>query len=387
MEIYLDNAATTKPCGEAVKAACGCMTENYGNPSSLHSKGLDAELAVNEARKIIAKEIGCTPESFYFTSGATESNNTALFGAASAYGKRRPKIVTTTVEHASVLAAADELEKRGYEVVRVSPNESGDIAPESIISAVDERTCLVSMMLVNNETGYILPVKETFSEIKRRFPQCVTHCDAVQGFMKIPFKANELCADTISVSAHKIHGCKGVGGLYIKKGVRLGKLLFGGSQEKSMRSGTENVPMIAAFGAAVKTLCGSTAERYSNAEMLKAKLCEMLEKSDGTVINSGKECSPYIINVSIPGIRSEIMLHYLEAKKIYISSGSACSKGAQSGVLAEFGLKPEFADSALRISLCSENTISELEILADAIQDGREKLMRPAYNRKNMSKR
>lgn len=375
MEIYLDNAATTKPCKEAVDAALDCMNENYGNPSSLHSKGLKAELAISDARKAIAAELGCTPECIYFTSGATESNNTALFGAAGAYGKHRPKIVTTAVEHASVKAAVNELENRGFEVVRISPGVNGEYTPEQFINAVDDRTCLVSMMMVNNETGYILPVKNAFAAIKRKYPRCITHCDLVQGFMKIPVKANSLNADLASVSAHKIYGCKGAGALYVKKGVRLLNILFGGEQEKRMRPGTESVPMIAAFGAAVKTLNGSMEKRFSHADGLKKQLCEMLHSIEGVVINSSENCSPYIINISVLGIRSEIMLHYLETKEIYVSSGSACSKGRQSGVLTEFGLKPDLADSALRISLCPENNTLELEKLAKAIVEGKNSLI------------
>lgn len=375
MEIYLDNAATTKPCDESVRAALKCMTENYGNPSSLHAKGLEAELVLTSARKTIAKAIGCVPECIYFTSGATESNNTAIFGTAAIYGKRRPKIVASSVEHASVRTAVSELESRGFEVVRVSPDENGEVTPERFVREVDERTCLVSMMMVNNETGYIFPVKQAFAQIKRKYPECITHCDAVQGFMKIPLKINTLGADIVSLSAHKIYGCKGAGCLYVKKGVRLGKMLFGGSQEKGMRPGTESVPMIAAFGAAVAS--GGNAEKnYAYIEGLKKYLCEKLNSIDGIVINSSENCSPYIINISVPGIRSEIMLHFLESKGIYVSSGSACSKGAQSGVLAEFGLKSRLADSALRISLCTHNNTSDLEALVIALTEGQNTLIR-----------
>ena len=376
MEIYLDNAATTKPCREAVSAATDCMTENYGNPSSLHTKGLKAQLVTDGVRKTIAKEIACPPECVYFTSGATESNNTAIFGVARTLGKRRPKIVTTTVEHASVKEAMAELEKQGFEIVRIAPDKSGEISHERIIEAVDERTCLVSMMLVNNETGYILPVRRAFYSIKKQYPECITHCDAVQGFMKIPVKVNNLCADLISMSAHKIYACKGIGALYIKKGVHLPSMIFGGGQERGFRPGTENVPMIAAFGAAVRKLGTTIGERYSQMEKLRGRFLERIEKTDGIVVNSKEESSPYIINISVPGIRSEIMLHFLESKEIYVSSGSACSKGAQSGVLTEFGLKPDLADSALRISLCPENTASELRMLVEAIEEAMTRLAR-----------
>lgn len=376
MEIYLDNAATTKPCRESLNAVTECMTRNYGNPSSLHSAGLRAQLVIDNVRKIIAKALTADPAGIYFTSGATESNNLAILGAAASYGKRRPKIITTTVEHASVRNSVKYLEEQGYEIVRIAPDSNGVINHEDIINAADERTCLVSMMLVNNETGYILPVRRAFYGIKKRFPDCITHCDAVQGFMKIPVKASELNADLISLSAHKIYGGKGAGALYIKKNVRLKNLVFGGSQEKGMRPGTENVPMIAGFGEAVRVLSGSIQKRYDAISRLKLMFCERISKNDGIIINSGDECLPYIINISVPGIRSEIMLHFLEEKEIYVSSGSACSKGAKSGVLSEFRLSDELSDSALRISLSHETTVQELRILAETIENGMQKLQR-----------
>lgn len=376
MSIYLDNAATTKPCREAVKAVTDCMTENYGNPSSLHTMGLNAQLAADNVRKIIAKAIAADPGCIYFTSGATESNNLALIGAAKAYGKRKPKIVTTSIEHASVKKTMDYLEEQGFEIVRISPDRSGQISHERIVNAVDDKTCLVSVMMVNNETGYILPVRRAFYGIKKKFPQCITHCDAVQGFMKIPFKVSELNADILSVSGHKIHAGKGVGALYLKKGIRLEQRIFGGGQEKGIRSGTENVPMIAGMGAAVKALCGNIDQRYEKVKKLKNMLCQKLSEIEGVHVNSGEECSPYIVNISVPGIRSEIMLHYLEERNIYVSSGSACSKGAKSGVLTEFGINDRFADSALRISLCSENTVQELRVLAENIEYAMERLIK-----------
>ena len=218
MSIYLDNAATTKPCGEAVSAAVDAMTENYGNPSSLHRAGLDAQLAVDKARKAIAASIGADSSEIYFTSGATESNNLALRGISAAYGRKRRKIVISSVEHASVDETASALEKNGFEIVRISPRDDGRFYADDFISACDENTCLVSMMLVNNETGYIMPVRETFMAVKRSFPEIITHCDCVQGYMKLPIKAASLGADLISLSAHKIHGVKGVGAIYIKKG-------------------------------------------------------------------------------------------------------------------------------------------------------------------------
>lgn len=376
MEIYLDNAATTKPCQEAVGAAMECMTENYGNPSSLHKKGLQAQLAVDDARKAIAKAISADSSCIYFTSGATESNNIAVVGSAEIYGKRKPKIVTTSIEHASVKNSMAYLEENGFEIVRIAPDKNGQISPEAIVNATDERTCLVSIMMVNNETGYILPVKRAFYGIKKRFPDCITHCDAVQGFMKRPFKVTELCADMVSMSGHKIHGGKGVGALYIKKGVRIALRIFGGGQEKGVRSGTESVPMIAAMGAAVKKLSVDIKQRYNKVSELNASLRRRLSETEGVVINSDEECSPYVLNISVPGIRSEIMLHYLEEYGIYVSSGSACSKGAKSGVLSEFGLNDRLTDSALRISLCAENTAEELNILAETIESAQKRIIK-----------
>lgn len=374
MEIYLDNAATTKPCEAAVNAACDCMRSNYGNPSSLHSKGLSAQLIVDDARKTIAKEVACDPTGVYFTSGATESNNLAVIGAAEAYGKRKPKIITSSIEHASVSAAMDCLEKRGFEIVRISPDPNGEFHHEDFVNAVDDRTCLMSIMAVNNETGYIMPVRRAFYGAKKKNPDIITHCDAVQAFMKKPVKMTELCTDLMSLSGHKVHGGKGVGALCVKKGVRLIPRMYGGKQEHGMRSGTENVPMIASFGAAVKYLRGTMDKRWEQVSELKQFLLERLKFVDGVTINSKSSASPYIINISAEGIRSEIMLHFLEQKNIYVSSGSACSKGVQSGVLSQFGISESLADSAIRVSLCADNVMYDLKEFALALAEGKERL-------------
>lgn len=376
MSIYLDNAATTKPCREAIKAINDCLTENYGNPSSLHRAGLQAQLTVDNVRKIIAKSIAADPACIYFTSGATESNNLAILGTAGVYGKRKPKIITTSIEHPSVEKTMKHLEEHGFEVIRISPDKNGQISHEKIVNAVDDKVCLVSMMMVNNETGYILPIRRAFYGIKKMYPNCITHCDAVQGFMKIPFKVSELTADMVSLSGHKIHGGKGVGALYLKKGIRLEPKIFGGGQEKGIRSGTENVPMIAGMGAAVNALCKNISERYDKVTLLREKFYRKVKTINGIYINSDEDASPYIINISVSGIRSEIMLHFLEEKGIYISSGSACSKGTKSGVLKEFGINDSLADSALRISLCSENTLPELSALICGIEEAMEKLVK-----------
>lgn len=374
MSIYLDNAATTKPCGEAVSAAVDAMTENYGNPSSLHRAGLDAQLAVDKAREAIAASIGADSSEIYFTSGATESNNLALRGISAAYGRKRRKIVISSVEHASVDETASALEKNGFEIVRISPRDDGRFYADDFISACDENTCLVSMMLVNNETGYIMPVRETFMAVKRSFPEIITHCDCVQGYMKLPIKAASLGADLISLSAHKIHGVKGVGAIYIKKGVRVIPIVTGGKQEKGIRSGTESVPLIAAFGAAVDKFRPTIAERYERVSQLKSHLLEKIGGIENVAVNSPSDGSPYVINISAVGKRSEIMLHFLESKGIYVSSGSACSKGQQSGVLGEFGISGKRADGAVRISITAQTTEEELDEFAEALAEGMTKI-------------
>lgn len=372
MNIYLDNAATTRPCEAAVNAAFYGMVEGWGNPSSLHRMGIDAERLVTEARKDIAAGLVCSPECITFTSGATESNNTAVNGICENYGRRKKKIVITSIEHPSVAEPVAKLERNGYTVIRIKPDCEGKIDADDIVKAVDDDTFLVSCMLVNNETGLILPVKRAFASIKRNYPECITHCDAVQGFMKIPFKASDLYADVITVSSHKIHGIKGAGALYVKKGIRVAPLLCGGGQEKNVRSGTESVPLISAFGAAVRVMLANQSVSYKNAEEISRYLLFRLSKLDYVTVNSVSENqSPYIINFSVMGIRSETMLHFLESKGIYVSSGSACSKGGKSKVLSEFGISDKAADSAIRVSLCCSSTKGEIDALIKAISEGK----------------
>lgn len=371
--IYLDNASTTKPCQEAVSAVMDAVTENFGNPSSLHRAGLNAQLAVDSARKIIANSIGADIGEIYFTSGATESNNLALRGAMGAYGKRKNRIIISAVEHASVDETVSALEKQGFEAVRISPREDGQFYAEDFLNVCNEKTCIISMMLVNNETGHILPVGETFRAVKRRFPEIVTHCDCVQGYMKIPVNVKSLNADMISLSGHKIHAVKGIGALYIKKGIRVIPTVTGGHQEKGIRSGTESVPLISAFGSAVEKYAPTVAERYEKVAGLKKHLLERLSEIDGISVNSPADGSPYIVNISA-GKRSEIMLHFMEQKEIYISSGSACSKGQQSGVLGKFGITGKNADSALRISMTAGTATAEIDIFTEALREGIEKI-------------
>lgn len=372
MPIYLDNAATTRPCEPAVSAVFQNMVEDYGNPSSLHKIGIVAEQNVAEARKAIAAALVCDPQCITFTSGATECNNTAIFGAAKNYGKRKKKIVVSAIEHPSVAEPIKYLEeKEGFNVVRIKPSRGGEISPDDFIEAVDENTCLASCMLVNNETGAIQPVRKIFSYIKRTYPECVTHCDAVQGFMKMPIKSAETFADVIIVSGHKVHAVKGVGAMYIRKGIRIAPLLLGGGQEKNLRSGTESVPLIAGFGAAVRALMPTVGVAHENAEQISAYLLKKLAKLTYVTVNSTAEnTSPYITNFSVEGVRSEIMLHFLESRDIYVSSGSACSKGAHSSVLTAMGVSDKLADSAIRVSICRTTTMGEIDVLVTALQEG-----------------
>ena len=372
--IYLDNAATTKPCKEAVTAVVNGL-ETFGNPSSLHSLGLDAETLVTAQREIIANAIGAQPNEIYFTSGATESSNTAIFGAYAAHGKRKHRIVTTTVEHPSVARPIEKLEKLGCEVIRLSPDENGQITPKAVLDAVNDDTFLVSIMLVNNETGAVFDVPSAFSMIKKKYPQTLTHCDCVQGFMKLPISAKKLCADMISLSGHKIYAPKGIGALYLTSKIHLPPLLLGGGQEKGFRSGTESVPLICGFGAAVKALSGRVDENFKNAKAVQEYLVQKCSENGGMTVNfiGG---SPYITSIAVEGLKSEVLLHFLEKKDIFVSSGSACSKGKKSSVIKEFRVPDALSDSVLRISISAETTTQDIDALMSAISEAQGSLAR-----------
>lgn len=365
--IYLDNSATTKPCPEAVKAVCENMQENFGNASSLHRMGIGAEKAIIAAKQAILERLSMQGE-IYFTSGATESNNTVLFGVPKAYRHNGKKIISSTVEHPSVENPLKKLEEEGYEVVRVSPLGEKSFE-ERVIDAVDENTLMVSLMLVNNETGFITDLGKVYAGVKRKNPKTIVHCDGVQGFCKLPAKS--LKADFISLSAHKIHGPKGIGALFAAKGMRFTPLLYGGGQQKNLRSGTEAVDIIAGFGAAVKAYPDCT-EKYAE---LNRRLTDMLLSLSGIRINSFGNAKN-ILNFSVSGVRSEIMLHFLEEREIYVSSGSACSKGKVSHVLSEFGVSDANADSALRVSFSPETTLDDITALVQGIKDGIERFRR-----------
>ncbi len=366
--IYLDNAATTKPCPECRKAVEEAMENTFGNASSLHALGTSSMQIISRAKHTLLSAVGKTPfdGDVLFVSGATEANNTALPGAAENYSKRGRKIVSTTIEHPSVARVLDRLEQRGFEIIRLSPKDFGNFS-DGIVDFIDEETFLVSCMAVNNETGFRTDVSELYRKIKRKNPKTVVHIDAVQGFLKMP-----LDGDLISVSGHKVHATKGIGALFVKKGIRLPALLEGGGQQGGLRSGTEPVELIAGFDAAVQAYRGS-AEKFSK---LKSCLCGKLSQMEDIGINSGDDCVPNIVNFSVRGVRSEIMLHSLEEEKIYVSSGSACSKGKKSGVLAAFGVSDRDADSAIRVSFSSENTLEDIDRLCDKISKTIERVRR-----------
>lgn len=375
MEAYLDNSATTPVCREAADKISQAVTVLYGNPSSLHEKGLEAEKLLKEARSNVAKVISCEADRLFFTAGGTEANNLALFGIARAMKRRGNKIVTTAFEHPSVAKCIDFLEAEGFEVIRIAPDSSGSIPAESFRKAIDEKTVLVAVMAVNNETGSIQPVKEIREIIEESHSPALFHCDCVQAFGKVNMRTITPYADTLSVSAHKIHGPKGVGGLYIKKGVRLSPLIFGGGQEHDIRPGTEPMPAIAGFGAAAASLPNpdKTLERISE---LKERLISKLSQFDDVVINSPDNALPYVINLSVLGIRSEPMINFLSDMEIYVSAGSACSKGHRSEALTALGISPERIDSALRVSLSRFTTPEQIDMLADGIDKCRKFLRR-----------
>ena len=375
-EIYLDNSATTKVYTEAAEAAFKVMTEIYGNPSSLHMKGVEAEKVLEEARKEVANALGGNPDGLYFTSGGTEANNLAVIGGALAKKRRGNKVIVSAYEHDSVIKSAKQLEEMGFSVTWLAPDENGIITPLSVFEAVDEKTVLVSVMLVNNEIGAINPIKEICAAAKRKNPEVVFHTDAVQGFCKVPFKAEKAGVDLVTVTAHKIGGPKGIGALWIKKGARVIPNHFGGEQEKQLRPGTQAMPLIAAFGKAVSIETASSSKRKEHMKELEKYLKESIKDIDGIVLNSKEGAIPNIVNISAVGIRSEIMLHFLENRGIYVSSGSACALGAKSHVLAAMGYDSARIDSAIRISFGRETEKEDIDELVAALKDAMSTLCR-----------
>lgn len=368
-EIYLDNSATTRVCEEAAQKALYMMTACYGNPSSLHSKGFAAEKELAAARAVIAEKFSAQPGEIYFTSGGTESDNIAILGAAHAKKRAGSRIVTTAIEHPAVLNTMAQLEKEGFEVIYVQPEADGNIPAEKFAEVIDAKTVLVSVMAVNNETGAVMPLKEIAAVIKRKKAPALFHTDAVQAFCKMPLSPKKLGLDLISVSGHKVHAPKGVGALYVKSGVRILPHSFGGGQEKNLRPGTEGVPQICAFGAAVKAM-PSEKEAEKTVREVRGHLLSRLREMPEVTINSPENAVSYIVNLSAGRVRAETMLHFLAGKGIYVSSGSACGKAKPSHVLEAMGLSGQRIDTSLRVSLCRENTKEEIDAFVAALQEG-----------------
>ena len=361
MECYLDNSATTAVTPEVAALAARIMTEQFGNPSSLHRRGFWAERALTEARGQVAAVLRCRPEEIVFTSGGTESNNLALLGAARAARRRGNRIVTTAVEHHSVLAVCRQLESEGFEVAYVSPDAGGVITPESFAAACDEKTVLASCMMVNSETGALHDIPAIAAACRRKNPGILFHADCVQAFGRLEIAPARWGVQLVSVSGHKIHAPKGVGALYVAKGVRLLPPLYGSGQERGRRPGTENLPGICAMGLAAERMNARRAENAAHFTALRQKLITNLSQSPAVCINSPEAAAPYIINLSVEGIRSEIMIHYLEQFEIYVSSGSACAKGERSHVLTAMGLPEDRIDSALRVSMTDTTAEEEID--------------------------
>lgn len=377
MLVYLDNSATTKPYQEAVDVMTKVLTEDYGNPSSLHTLGIAAEKYVKSARKSFATSLGASEEEVFFTSCGTEADNMAIMGAAAARKHQGKKIITTVVEHPAILEPCRKLEQMGYKVEYIGVDSKCRLDMKQLEAAIDEDTILISVMGVNNETGSIMPIKEII-ELKDRYNKehntgILMHTDAVQAFGKIPVnvKGEFKGVDMISVSGHKIHGPKGIGGIYVKKGLNLPAFIIGGGQENHMRSGTENTAGIAGFGKAMDIAFGDFEGRVDKMAKAKARLLEAI-KSDvkDIIINSPEESAPSVLNISFMGTRGEVLLHTLEQDNIYVSTGSACSsnKKGQSHVLGAMGLKHKEIEGAIRFSFSEFNTEEEMDYVADKVK-------------------
>lgn len=371
---YFDNSATTMLCDEA-KAAIKEACDMYGNPSSLHKMGILSSRMLENARKTVAESIGADVSEIYFTSGGTESDNMAIVGAVKALHRRGKKIVTTAFEHSAVIHTMKQLETYGFEVVYIKPDESGTVPIRAFLDAIDEQTILVSCMSVNNETGAVLPVELIKKAIIKKKSPALFHCDATQSYLKYPINPNRSGIDLMTLSAHKIHGPKGVGALYIKKGVRILPRTFGGEQEKGLRPGTEPLILINGFAAAVKVF-GNSAENAKKCAEIKQYIIEKLKNESDILINSPKNSSDYILSISVLGIRSETMLHFLEQDDIYVSSGSACAKGKPSHVLTALGFDKKRADSTIRISFSKFNTFKQADRLIDGIITAKNSLIK-----------
>ena len=373
MEHYLDNAATTAVCPEAAEAAVRAMTECYGNPSSTHTKGREAAKLLAAARAQVADALGCTPGELVFTSCGSESDNWAILAGAEANRRVGRHVISSAVEHDAVRRSLDLLEQRGWEVTRLMPAPDGSIRTEDVKAALREDTALVSLMMVNNETGGVTDIAGVAQMLRSEGSRALLHTDAVQAFLKIPFSAKTLGADLISVSGHKIHAPKGVGALFIRSGLRLPPFLVGGSQEGGRRAGTEAVSQIAAFGAAARIAKASMADNIARMAALKARTLDRL-RADIPELQWIDSAAPHILSISLPGWRSEVLMNFLEAREIYVSKSSACKKGGRSHVLEAMGLSARTIDGALRIGLSRLTTGEDVDALCLALKEAHDTL-------------
>ncbi|MCI7020646.1 MAG: cysteine desulfurase [Clostridiales bacterium] len=367
--IYLDNSATTKPCPEAVEAITKALTENWGNPSALYKFGIDTAKLLRQARHSVAAAIGAEPERVFFTSGGTEADNWAVFGTVKRMGKRGKHIITTAMEHHAILNCMADLESRGFEVTYLKPDSMGRVSAADLKAALRKDTILVSIMMVNNEVGSVMPIAQMAKLTHRLCPDAIFHTDAVQGFLKVPFAAKNLGADLISVSSHKIHGPKGAGALYISPRLKsFPPLLLGGGQEGGMRSGTEGVPAILGFAAACAAVSATFRADILRESGLIAEFAEKFAALEGVSVNGSHE-APHILSLAIPGVPVQNTINILQDHGICVSAGSACAKGHRSHVLTAMGLPPEIIDASFRISLCRDTAREELEALYTVLRD------------------
>ena len=368
MFAYFDNSATTKPCPEAVVAVTGALTEDWGNPSSLHELGIAAHRKLEAARRAVAQALGAEPDRVFFTAGGTEADNWAVFSTAQRLGKRGRHIITTQIEHHAVQHPMQELEARGFEVTYLAPEADGTVTLEALRAALRPDTILVSVMMVNNEVGSVMPIQSMAKLTHRLAPNALFHTDAVQSFLKLPFRASSLEADLISVSSHKVHGPKGAGALYIRKGLSLPPYLHGGGQESGYRSGTEAVPNILGFGAACEAALPTLRADLARENALKERIRTELAAIHGVVLN-GAQAAPHIVSFAVPGLRSQGLINCLQDRGVYVSAGSACAKGHRSHVLEAMGVAPAVIDGSVRASLSRFTTEEDVESLIAAVRE------------------
>ena len=367
--IYLDNSATTQPCPEAVEAMTKALTENWGNPSALYGFGIETARTLRTARSDVAAALGAEPERVFFTSGGTEADNWAIFGTVKRLGKRGRHIVTTAIEHPAILNCMKDLEARGFEVTYLSPDSQGFVSLDALKAALRPDTILVSVMMVNNEVGSVMPIAQMAKLTHRLCPDAIFHTDAVQGFLKVPFAAKSLGADLISVSSHKIHGPKGCGALYVSPRFKsFPALLLGGGQEGGFRSGTEGTPAIFGFAAACRAVTLTFRQDAQREKAMLDAFCEKLSVLPGVRIN-GAHQAPHILNLAVPGVPTQNSLNILQDAHICVSAGSACAKGHRSHVLSAMNLPPEVIDGSFRISLCRDTTPEMLDTVFEVLKD------------------